>query len=150
LARRVRTVISGGDPDNSNEKLTRRRFLGSAAIAAAELIAIQPLARSQTADGTTPAAAAQSAQSYWWYRCPSFAQMDDPDTFRRTAARMVIHGNAKDPTWGPFGQMTSQIEDQASLEAIKKQGGRAITWIEGFGDEPETQRAAAEMVRQVL
>ena len=134
MARRVRTVISGGDPDNSNEKLTRRRFLGSAAIAAAELIAIQPLARSQTADGTTPAAAAQSAQSYWWYRCPSFAQMDDPDTFRRTAARMVIHGNAKDPTWGPFGQMTSQIEDKASLEAIKKQGGRAITWIEGFGD----------------
>ena len=54
--------------------------------------------------------------------------------FRKSAARMVIHGAAKDPTWGPFGQQTSRLEGAASLKAIKAQGGRAITWIEGFGD----------------
>ena len=47
---------------------------------------------------------------------------------------MVIHGCAKDPTWGLFGQLTSRIEDASTLNEIKQLGGRAITWIEGFGD----------------
>ena len=139
--------------------MNRRTFLGVSAVAAAQIIAIR--SPGEVAEPNT----GENTPEYWWYRFPTFAQIEDPDQFKRSCARMVIHGNAKDPTWGPFGQLTSRIEDADSLTKIKAQGARAITWIEGFGDcmiyvaefkqlpnstfEARTEPGAADLARVV-
>ena len=111
-----------------HRRLTRRALLGSAAITAAEL-AWGGAAKAADASTTAPA-----AEVPWWHQYPSFEQSESPDVFARSRARMVIHGLAKDPTWGPYAQQVSVYESGETLKKIKQMGGRAITWIEGFGD----------------
>jgi hypothetical protein len=108
-------------------RISRRTLLGSAAALAAELT------YGQTAAPAAPPAA-PSAERPWWHHFPSFEQSDNPEVFAATHVRMVIHGLAKDPTWGPFAQRVSVYESGESFKKVKAMGARCITWIEGFGD----------------
>jgi hypothetical protein len=47
---------------------------------------------------------------------------------------MDIHGAVSDPTWGPYAQHLTLLEQRTNMAAFKRQGARLITWIEGFGD----------------
>ena len=71
---------------------------------------------------------------YWWQGFPSFVQSSDPDAITKSAARMVIYGYGIDPTWGPYGQRLSELDNEKGLAALKGKGLRVIGWIEGFGD----------------
>lgn len=110
--------------------LTRRTLLGGIVALGAEAGA----RASQIGDARQPMPAAGGEADYWWHRYPSLVQTDRPEIFQQSQARMVIHGMAKDPTWGPYAQRLSELEDGAAFRKIKEQGGRVITWIEGFGD----------------
>ncbi len=110
-------------------RLTRRTLLGSAAALAAELAWGSRANAASSADN-----APLTSDVPWWHQYPSLEQSESPDVFAKSHAKMVIHGLAKDPTWGPFAQQVSVYESGDSLKKIKEMGGRAITWIEGFGD----------------
>lgn len=70
----------------------------------------------------------------WWHRYPTFAQIDDNATFFRSLARLNLHGPASDPTWGPYAQRLTELDQQATYPVFKASGARTISWIEGFGD----------------
>lgn len=82
-----------------------------------------------------PARKIKSAElnEYWWHKFMPFIETDDASWFRLSQARMVMHGMGRDPTWGPFGQHFSELENEDAFSRVKALGPRIITWIEGFG-----------------
>ncbi|NPV47779.1 MAG: hypothetical protein HPY69_12525 [Armatimonadetes bacterium] len=78
--------------------------------------------------------AAPADEGYWWQRYPTFAQIDDNATFARSLAKMNLHGPASDPTWGPYAQRLTELDQVTTYPALRATGARVITWIEAFGD----------------
>lgn len=73
-------------------------------------------------------------EGYWWQRYPTLAQIDDNATFVRSRARVNLHGPASDPTWGPYAQRLTELDQARSYPELRAAGARVITWVEAFGD----------------
>lgn len=114
------------DSDRSGAPISRRRFL--AGVTATGWLNWEAVLLPDAA-GRNRARAA-----LWWHRYPIFFQGSDPEMFRRTQARMCLHGASSDPTWGPYAQRLTILEQRQTLPALRRLGARIIVWIEGFGD----------------
>jgi hypothetical protein len=114
------------DSDRSGAPISRRRFL--AGVTAAGWLNWEAILLPDAA-GRNRARAA-----LWWHRYPIFFQGNDPEMFRRAQARMCLHGASSDPTWGPYAQRLTILEQGQTLSALRRLGARIIVWIEGFGD----------------
>lgn len=109
---------------------THRRLRRLAVKSCLVIAAMLPLMSGPVSAGSS----ADGPASYWWHHYPSFASVDDPAAFASTGARMDLTGAASDPTWGPFGQRLTELDQDKNRKALKAGGARLITWIEGFGD----------------
>jgi len=114
------------DGEDTRRKHSRRTFLRNVTGAAVSLGVGLP------ADAV--AALPAPAAGFWWRRFTSFIQLGPLDAFGKSGARMVIFGCSSDPTWGPFAQRLTILDNAAGLRRLKMEGARVITWIEGFGD----------------
>jgi hypothetical protein len=75
-----------------------------------------------------------AAPNYWWYHYPTFSSIEDPEVAAKCGARMNLAGPGADPTWGPYAQWLTVLDNRAKLPALEASGARCIVWIEGFGD----------------
>ncbi|MCC6443304.1 MAG: hypothetical protein IT210_07585 [Armatimonadetes bacterium] len=76
----------------------------------------------------------RDASLYWWHRYPSFASVDGPALFEKTGARVAMSGVAIDPTWGPYAQHLTVLENRSRFQPLKRKSVPMIAWIEGVGD----------------
>ncbi|MHB0998555.1 MAG: hypothetical protein ACYC27_04855 [Armatimonadota bacterium] len=72
--------------------------------------------------------------NYWWKWFPSFASDDKTDTVLKIGARSDLLSPASDPTWGPYAQRLTELDQTKNQKILQGKGVRITSYVEGFGD----------------